>query len=148
MPTGEVLPLLSPEAQAAIIGAGAALVGALGTQWLAARSALKLRRLQLLFERKSARYSALLESLGALAFEPSLATYKTYLAEYQQTRLVASREVLDTLDRSEGLHECAIKIRESGNIVERLLLGEGPWQRAVESAVRAMQYDLKRLAGD
>ncbi len=77
-----------------LMGAGAALAGALGSQFLAARAALRTRRLELYFRSKADAYQALMKHLGEFTLEPTdHAKYSSFLAAYEGALLFASDDV-------------------------------------------------------
>ncbi len=90
--------MTDPQVWVALVVAAAALAGALGSQWIAAQSALQSRRLELHFRAKADAYKGLLERMGEFDCSPlEHPKYITFLAAYETALLFASEEVAQLL---------------------------------------------------
>jgi len=82
-----------------LIAAAAALLGALGTQWLRARADMRMRKLDLVFARKADAYFALCSAIGEFALNPTeKEKYIGFLASVEQATLLASDEAKAEID--------------------------------------------------
>lgn len=128
----------------AVIGGALTLVGALGAQWLSARSALRQRQFELSFEARRRAYGMLLERIGTFAFEPkNLDKYCAFLAAYEAALLVASDEVAAALSDRTGLHLSAQDLRVAPTDADRERIAVTTWFNAVKRATNAMREDIR-----
>lgn len=132
----------------ALIAAAAALLGALGSQVVAARAGLKARRLERYFQVKATAYRTLLERVGEFALDPTDRTkYLSFLAAYEAALVFASDEVAELLTDRSGLHVNAQRLRSASSDSEREGIAVSSWFEAVKQVSAAMRSDLKRLSG-
>jgi|ERR1035437_246191 hypothetical protein len=121
----------------------AALVGALGSQLIAAWAAQRARRFELHFQAKASGYKALLERMGEFAFCPlDQAKYLTFLAAYETALLFASGDVAKKLG---GLSVDAQRLRKALTEQERDKVAVSTWYEATKAVSTAMREDLKQL---
>lgn len=79
----------------ALVAAAAALCGALGNQWVAAKATLKTGRLELYVQAKASAYKALVERMGEFGCCPlDQEKYLTFLSAYETALIFASDERL------------------------------------------------------
>jgi hypothetical protein len=129
----------------ALVVAAAALAGALGSQLVAARSALQSRRLELYFQAKAGGYKALLERMGEFGCCPlDQAKYLTFLAAYETALLFASEEVAQMLSGPMGLSVNAQRLRSALTEEARSVVAFTKWYDATKAVSAAMRKDLTR----
>src|SRR5271157_4502129 len=104
----------------ALVPAAAALGGALGNQWIAAKTGLKTRRLELYFQAKASGYRTLLERMGEFGCSPlDQAKYLTFLAAYETALVFASDEVAELLSGPSGISVNAQRLRAASTEEKR-----------------------------
>ena len=132
-----------------LISAGAALAGALGSQLVGAWGSLKSKRLELLYARKADAYADLLMKIGEFSFDPSdRDKYLHYLASFQGALLFASPEVAEALrGRLDGLNINAQRLRLAEDNTALDVVRSTTWFDAVAVATKAMNVDLRHIAG-
>ena len=131
-----------------VIAALAALAGALGSQWIAARGNMKSRRLELFFRAKADTYQRLMEQIGIFALDPQdQGKYLLFLGAFESALVFSSDEVADALAGKTGINANAQRLRmaESADDHERVRFTM--WIDAVKALTAAMREDLKRLSG-
>jgi hypothetical protein len=130
----------------ALVGAAAALGGALGSQLLAARATLRTRRLELYFQAKASGYKALLERMGEFGCCPlDQAKYLTFLAAYEVALLFASEEVAELLSGPSGISVNAQRLRSAPTEEKRSAIAFTTWYDATKAVSNAMRADLKQM---
>jgi hypothetical protein len=133
---------------AALVAASAGLIGALGTQMVAAWAGLRSRRLELDFQTKASAYKALLERLGEFGCCPlDQSKYLTFLAAYEAALLFASDEVAECLRGPSGVSVNAQRLRSASTDEKRSAVAFTTWYDAIKAVSTAMRNDLKRLSG-
>ena len=129
----------------ALVAAAAALIGALGTQVVAAWGGLRIRRFELYFQAKASAYKALLERMGEFGCCPlDQAKYLTFLAAYEAALLFASDEVAESLKGPSGISVNAQRLRSAPTDDKRSAVAFTTWYDATKAASTAMRNDLKR----
>lgn len=124
------------------------LLGALGSQLIAARANFRMKKLELLYGRKADAYRDLVINAGTFAHDPwNEDKYLAYLNSYLTALTVASDEVAETLDGRTGVSVNAQRLR-SRDYDEMSRVRMGPWYTAMETATKAIRDDLQRLAKD
>ena len=132
----------------ALVAAAAALIGALGTQLVAAWGGLRTRRLELYFQAKASAYKALLERMGEFACCPLYQEkYLTFLAAYEAALVFASDEVANSLQGPVGISVNAQRLRSATTDERRSAVTFTTWYDAAKAVSTAMRNDLKRLSG-
>jgi hypothetical protein len=132
----------------ALVAAAAALIGALGSQIVAARAALRARRFELYFQAKASAYKALLERLGEFGCCPlDQAKYLAFLAAYEVALVFASDDVAECLRGPSGIGVNAQRLRSAPTDEKRSVVSFTTWYDATKAASTAMRGDLKHLSG-
>lgn len=132
----------------ALVAASAGLIGALGTQMVAAWAGLRTRRPELYFQAKASAYKALLERLGEFGCCPlDQAKYLTFLAAYEVALVFASDDVAGCLRGPSGISVDAQRLRSAPTDEKRSAVSFTTWYDATKAASTAMRDDLKRLSG-
>lgn len=130
-----------------LIAGAAALMGALGSQTVAAMAGLKARRLDLFFQAKLQSYEALLGQMGEFAADPKdLTKYLVFLTAYERALLLASDEVAEQLAGRTGISVNAQRLRMAQTEDDRRRIAVTTWYEATKAASTAMRQDLKRLS--
>ncbi len=139
---------------ATLIAAGAALLGALGSQLITGLIGLKSKRLELYFRAKGDAYTKVMDCLGDFALNPtSQTTYLKFLAATDAALLFASDEVLSALNDNQGINVNAGRLRQSaaaggvGGIPTVVHVQVTTWKDSVDRLTAAMRLDLRRTAG-
>jgi hypothetical protein len=132
----------------ALVAAAAGLIGALGSQLVAARAGLRTRRLELYFQAKASAYKALLERMGEFGCYPlEQAKYLTFLAAYEAAFVFASDEVAECLRGPSGISVNAQRLRSAPTDEKRSAVAFTTWYDATKAVSTSMRNDLKRLSG-
>jgi hypothetical protein len=131
-----------------LITTGGVLCAALGTQILAAGTAMRARRLDIYWQAKSSAYKGLLERLGEFASYPTdEKIYFAFLAAYETALVVASDEVAELLRGPTGISVTAQRLRLASTAEEHKSVAFTTWYDATKAVSDGMRNDLKRLSG-
>jgi hypothetical protein len=90
---------MEPSIVMPLITAGIALIGAFGGQIISTSAALKMKRLELAYGKKSQAYQAFLSDAFQFGFSPNDETRSAYLKAYFSLKLIASSEISLMLDK-------------------------------------------------
>jgi|GEM_PF-4644657 hypothetical protein len=124
------------------------LLGALGSQLIAARANFKLKKLELLYSRKADAYRDLVINAGTFAHDPwNEDKYLAYLNSYLTALTVASDDVEAALNGRTGVSVNAQRLR-TRDYDEMSRVRMGSWYNAMETATKAIRDDLQSLAKD
>jgi hypothetical protein len=127
-----------------LVTAGAALVGALGTQALAAFVTTRQKRYELWFACKGAAYKALITSAGVFAIDPKAeGAYLKFLAALDVATLYASPNVLPMLHGSSSINVSAQRLRTAQTNEELAGLQVTDWFEAMKRLSAALRQDLR-----
>lgn len=135
---------------AASFGAGTiALIGALGSQAISARTTLKTKRLELAYGKKAQLYqNYLVEVARFLHDSEGEEKYRPYLEAYMAVRLIAPPKILSIINAKEGekgLHNYILMLRAYDKYSEKHNLISGPIFELVEKLQEAMREDLRNF---
>ncbi len=136
---------------AALIAIAGTLLGTLGSQVIAARAALRTKRLELFYARRADAYKVLFEKAADFGVDPkNLSKFLTFQAALHAALIVASENVADILDnpRRGGLHASALRLRFAESDDDILRIQTHEWHEGMEATKRAMRADLAGLATD
>lgn len=131
-----------------IVGIIGALVGTLGSQCIAARNALKMKKIELVYGRKVDAYKLLLEKAGEFNAAPKDdQKYSIFQSALHAALIVASNEVSDALDnpRKNSLQLNAINLRSADTEYDIQRIQVDAWYRAMEAVKNAMRADVGEL---
>ena len=131
------------------VSASSALVGALGSQWLAARFGLRVKRLELEYLRKADAYREFVRSAAVLLHDPpSEGKYVPYLQSFLAARLVASPRVEAALNAENGVNRIVQRMRQEAlhDKVKMFWTQSAPLDEAMERLVAAMREDLLKVS--
>ena len=132
-----------------IVGALLGMVGTLGSQIIAAKGALKTKRLELFYARKADAYKVLFERAADFGIDPkNVGKFLQFQAALHSALIIASEDVADILDnpRRNGLHVSAVRLRMAENETEIQHIQMHEWHQALEATKNAMRGDLSGLA--
>lgn len=143
---------LSPAAIAGLIAAGAALVGALGSQLIAGMLGLRAKRMDLYFRAKSEAYNRVMDAVGEFALSPAdQDAYLKFLAACDGALLFASDEVVQAMNGPTGINVNAGRMRQSAaggaDVVPLVRVQATTWKDAVDVLTAVMRADLRSTGG-
>jgi len=128
---------------AALISGGVALLGALGSQGLAAWVSIRSKKLGLAYKNKAQAYAELLAVVGEFALDPkNPEKYLRYLGAYEGALLFASDEVAVTLTDSTGVSVSGQRLRSAQDARQLEAAQAGVWYDGIARAAKAMRADL------
>jgi hypothetical protein len=141
---------MSDTALVSILGIIGTLGGALMSQWISARSALRVKKIELVYARKVDAYKLLFEKAGEFAADSkNHLKYLIFQSALHAAMIVASEEVSEALDdpRKKGLQYSATLLRtaDNENEIQRIQMRE--WYSSMEAVKNTMRADVGALIG-
>ena len=133
----------------ALITALSTLAAAIMSQTIGSNSAVNIKKIDVLFTRKSDEYKNTLEKAGEFGIAPKeLSKFLSLQSAIHAASLVASEEVAKVLDADPriSLHMNATRLRLAENEEEVVRLQTHEWYEVLERLKTAMRADLTRFA--
>ena len=124
-----------------------ALLGALGSQAIAALANLRAKRMELSYGHKADAYRDFMIKAGTFAHDPwNEEKYVQFLHAYLAVQIVSSEDVRQILTGDEGVNHCAQRMRVERDLLSMGRISSGPWTKSMESLTIAMRDDLQKLS--
>ena len=127
----------------AVISGGAALIGSLGSQGIAAWFNLHSKKLELMYKYKGEAYADFLASVAEFALDPkNPEKYLRYLSVYEKALVFASEEVTSTLTDPNGVNIVAQRLRSAKDENDLQKIQIKDWHDAMTRNTAAMKADI------
>jgi hypothetical protein len=122
------------------------LLAALGSQIISTRGSLRVKRVELTYQRKAEVYLDFMVKAGTFGHDPwDESKYVEFLHAYLAALLVASPQVETSLAGEDGVHINAQRLRANREYATMAAIQSGSWLDSMRRAQEAMRRDLQSL---